>query len=68
MGSRRRVKPSIRTQTAVLCLQYVTEGDSIHRKGRDSCWQQSGTSHVLLLPLNGPTDPVLHHSSFTGSQ
>ena len=35
--------------------------------GRDSRWQQSGTSHSLLVPSTGPTDPVLHYGGLTGS-
>ena len=46
MGSLRKVIPSIRTLTAVLCLQHVTEADSI-RISRDSHLQQPGTTHIL---------------------
>ena len=59
MGSQRRVKPSIRTQTAMLCLQRVTERDSIHRTGRDSRWQQSGTSHILISATHWSHRPCI---------
>ena len=59
MGSRRRVKASIRTHTAMLCLQRVTERDSIHRTGQDSRWQQSGTSHILISAIHWPHRPCI---------
>ena len=49
VGSQRQVLPSIRIQTALLCLQEVTETDSINRIGQDSRWQQSGTTHDHIL-------------------
>ena len=43
-----------RMQTAVLCLQKVTETDSIHRISQDSHWQQSGTTHILINVIHWP--------------
>ena len=59
VGSRRWAKPFIRTQTAVLCVQQVTERDSIHRTGQDSRWQQSGTSHILISATHWPHRPCI---------
>ena len=49
---------SIRTQTAVLCLQYVTEIVPI-RINQDSHWQQPGTTHIHNNAIIGPKDPVV---------
>ena len=46
VGSWRWVIPAITTQAAVLCLQQVTETDSIHRIWQNSHWQQFGTTHI----------------------
>ena len=35
MGSQRLVKATIQTQRAVLCLQCVTQTDTIHKGGQD---------------------------------
>ena len=43
---------SIKTQTTVLYLQYMTETDSIHRIGWDSRWQQSGTTYILINAIH----------------
>ena len=43
VGSRRRVKAPIRTQRAVLCLQYVTQTGRIHKGGQDCREEQFGT-------------------------
>ena len=48
MGSRRRVKAAIRTQTAVVCVQSVAQTVTIHRIGRDSRWEQFDTAHILI--------------------
>ena len=36
VGSRRRSKATIKTQTAVVCVQQVAQTATIHRTGRDS--------------------------------
>ena len=41
----------------VLCLQYVTEADSIHGISRDSHWQQSGATHILINAFHWPQRP-----------
>ena len=48
VGSRRQVKATIKTQTAVVCVQWVAQTATIHRTGRDSCWLQFGTIHILI--------------------
>ena len=57
VGNRRRVISSTRTQAAVPCLQQVTETDSIHGISRDSRWQQSGTTHILINAIHWPQRP-----------
>ena len=45
------LKVSTRTQTAVLCLQYETETDTIHMAGQDGRWKQFGTT---WSPIDAP--------------
>ena len=49
VGSQRQVIFSISAQIAVLCLQWVTETDTVYRLmiGQNSCWQHFGTTHIL---------------------
>ena len=49
---REEISPSTRTQAAVLCLQYVTETDSIHGISRDSRWQQFCSTHILINAIH----------------
>ena len=48
VGSWRRVKVTTKTQTAMLCVQQVTQTVLIHRTGRDSRQLQFGTTHSLI--------------------
>ena len=57
----------IKTQTAMQCLQHVTKTDSIHRIGQDSCWQQFGTTHILVNAFTGSKGPVVHLHSLIHS-
>ena len=41
-------KATIKTQTAVVCVQQVAQTATIHRTGRDSRWLQLGTTHILI--------------------
>ena len=43
VGSRRRVKATIQTQRAELCLQCVTQTDTIHKGSQDWREEQPGT-------------------------
>ena len=54
VGSRRRVKAPIRTQRAVLCLQYVTQTGRILKGGQDCREEQPGTP---CSPINSPPGP-----------
>ena len=54
MGSRRQVEAPIRTQRAVLCLQYVTQTGRTHEGGQDCREEQLGT------PCS-PTRQMLQH-------
>ena len=51
VGSQKQVKPSIKTHSAVLCAQRVTETDTIYRRGWDCHWHQFGTSCTLINAL-----------------
>ena len=42
----------------------MTERDSIHRTGRDSLWQKSGTSHILISATQWPHRPQIAPSWF----
>ena len=64
MGSQRQVKATIETQRAVLCLQCVTQTDTIHKGGQDWCEEQPGT---LCSPINAPHDHEIHPHGFTAS-
>ena len=32
----------------MLCLHKVTETNKVHSIGQDGCWQQFGTTHVIV--------------------
>ena len=64
VGSRRWVKATIQTQRAVLCLQYVTQIDTIHKGGQDWREEQPGTP---CSPINAPQDHEMHPHGFTAS-
>ena len=53
VGSRRRVRAPIRTQRAVLCLQYVTQTGRIHKGGQDCREEQPGTPRSPINTLQG---------------
>ena len=67
MGSQRWVKISIRTQTAMLCVQRVTEGTQSTGQVETVVGSSLAPVTSLLVPPTGPTDPVLHHGGLTGS-
>ena len=64
VGSRRQVKATIQTQRVVLCLQYVTQTDTIHKGGQDWREKQFGTP---CSPINATPDHVMHPRGFTAS-
>ena len=49
--SQRRVKATIQTRRAVLCLQCVTQTDTIHKGDQDWREEQPGTP---CSPINAP--------------
>ena len=53
VGSHRQVKAPIRTQRAVLCLQYVTQTGKIHKGGQDCREEQFGTPRSPINALQG---------------
>jgi len=55
--SQRRVKATIWTQTAVLCLQYLTLSDTIHEVGKCCRQEQSSTP---CSPINAPEGHKMH--------
>ena len=57
VGSRRRAKPTIWTQAAVLCLQFGTRTSTIHRVGQDCRQEQLGTP---CSPINAPQGREMH--------
>ena len=57
MGSQRWVKVPIQAQKEVLCLQYVTRTDTIHKGGQDCCEEQFCTQ---CSPINAPQDHEMH--------
>ena len=59
MGSRRQVKAPIRSQSAVLCLQYVTLISRIHKGGKDFLEEQFGI-------LYSPNDALQGHEMHPG--
>ena len=64
VGSRRRVIPSTRRQTAVLCVQYCTETATVNLAVISSSLTPQA---ALLVPISGPIDPVVDRCGFTGS-
>ena len=64
VGSQRRVKATIQTQRAVLCLQCVTQTDTIHKGGQDWREEQPGTP---CSPINAPRDHEMHPRGFAAS-
>ena len=66
MGSWTWVKPSIKTQTAV--LSSVSDRKGLNPKDRSKTVVDSSLALVksLLMPFTAPTDPVVHHGSLTG--
>ena len=64
MESERRVKATIQTQRAVLCLQCVTQTDIIHKGGQDRREEQPGTP---CSPINAPQEHKMHPCGFTAS-
>ena len=64
MGSCRRVKAPIRTQRAVLYLQYVTQTGRVHKGGQDCCEVQFGTP---CSPINAPQGHEMHPGGLTAS-
>ena len=64
MGSPTWVKSTIQTQKAVLCLQCVTQTDSIHKGGQDWREEQFGTP---CNPINATQEHEMHPRGFTAS-
>ena len=60
MGSQKGVQ----TERAVLCLQCVTQTDTIHKGGQDWHEEQPGTP---CSPINAPQDHEMHPCDFTAS-
>ena len=65
VGSRRRVKAPIRTQRAVLCLQYMTQTGRIHKGGQDCREEQ--VFGVPCSPINAPQGHEMHPGGLTAS-
>ena len=61
VGSRRRVKATIQTQRAELCLQFVIQIDTIHKGGQDWREEQFGTP---CSPINAPQDHEMNPRGF----
>ena len=61
MGSRRWIKATIQTQRAELCLQYVTQTDTIRKVGQDWREEQPG---VLCSLINAAQDHEMHSDSW----
>ena len=57
VGSRRRVIPSTRRQTAVLYVQYCTETATVNLVGRDGHQQQFDTPGSLISAHQRPHRP-----------
>ena len=64
MGSRRRVKATIRTQEAVLCPQHGTQTGRIHKGGQDCREEQPGTP---CSPINALQGHEMHPGRLTAS-
>ena len=64
VGSRRRVKATIRTQAAVLCPQYGTQTGRIHKGGQDCREEQPGTP---CSPINALQGHEMHPGGLTAS-
>ena len=58
------VKATIQTQRAVLCLQCVTQTNTIHKGGQDRREEQLGTP---CSPINATQDHEMHPYGFTAS-
>ena len=55
-------KAAIQIQRTVLCLQCVTQTDTIHKGGQDWREKQPGTP---CSPINAPQDHEIHPHGFT---
>ena len=64
VGSQRWAKATILTQRAVLCLQCVTQTDTIHKGGQDLHEEHFDTP---CSPINAPHDHEMHPHGFTAS-
>ena len=64
VGSRRRVIPSTRRQTAVLCVQYCTETATVNLVSRDGRQQQFDTPSSLISAHQWPHRPCSGPSWF----
>ena len=64
MVNLRRVKATIHAQRAVLCLQSVTQTDTIHKGSQDLPEEQLG---IPCNPINAPQDHEIHPHGFTAS-
>ena len=64
VGSRRRVIPSTRRQTAVLCVQYCTETATVNLVGRDGHQQQFYTPSSPISAHQWPHRPCSGPSWF----
>ena len=60
----RGVKATVQTQRAVLCLQCVTQTDTIHKGGQDWREEQPGTP---CSPINATQDHEMHPQGFIAS-
>ena len=61
-GAVGKPKATIQTQRAVLCLQCVTQTDTIHKGGQDWCEEQPSTP---CSPINTPQDHEMYPRGFT---
>ena len=64
MGSQRRIKATDQTQREVLCLQCVTQTDTIYKGGQDWHEEQFGIPCSLI---NAPQDHEMHPRGFKAS-
>ena len=64
MESRRRVKAPIRTQRALLCLQYVTQTGRIHKGDQNHHEKHFGTP---CSPINALQGQEMHPGGLTAS-
>ena len=69
MDSWRQVKASIKTQTAMLCVQYRRHKPSESTGQAKTVIGYSLVPHTpLLMPFSGSTGPVVHLHGLTGSR